>query len=59
MFGGKVVERQQHVTVLGQAFAGGWILGLVLLQEVAERLVRVFTRGLAGQMPTPTAAPMP
>ena len=39
MFCGEVVERQQRVTVLLEAFAGIGVLGTILLQELIERLV--------------------
>ena len=43
VFGREVVEREQHVPVLGEARTSRWVFRLVLLKEVVERFLGVFS----------------
>ncbi len=44
MFGWEVIERQQHLAILGQAVGGVRVLGLVRIQEQSKGFVRVLSR---------------
>jgi hypothetical protein len=44
VFSREVVEREQHIAILGQTFTGHGVLGLVFFQEGVERLRGVLAR---------------
>ncbi len=44
MFGREVVKGQQHVAILGQAFTGGGVLGLIFFQEGVESFCGMLAR---------------